>query len=53
MIYRLPKNPVNLYLERETRLASSLRAVEIKSFFIIPKTEIALILDSLLMACKR
>jgi hypothetical protein len=44
--YKIPLNPVNLYLERETRLASGLRAVEIYGFSIIPETGIALILDS-------
>ena len=46
--YRLRVKPVDLYLERETRLASGLRAVEIYRFSAIPETGTALILDSLL-----
>ena len=46
--YRLRAKPVDLYLERETRLASGFRAVEIKGLSAFPETGIALILDSFL-----
>jgi len=38
--------PQTMNEERETRLASGFRTVEIKGFYIIPETGIALILDS-------
>jgi hypothetical protein len=41
-------SPWKVEVERETRLASGLRAVEIYRFSAIPETGTALILDSLL-----
>lgn len=53
MMYRLPMNSIHLHLERETRLASGLRAVEIKGLSVFPEMGIALILDSLFVAFNR